>query len=72
MIQIALVHYRITNQGSQALFLVRGLHEYHRGKLRIGVARILAMNREHMSWNVTISEWPRCWTTRELRSGRVG
>ena len=30
-----------------------GLHKYRRWDLRIGDARVLAMNREHVSWSAT-------------------
>lgn len=55
----------------EALFFVRNLRKHCRWNLCIKVARVLALNREHLSRHA-IPGWYECWPTRELDFGRLG
>ena len=66
--------FHLTDQSSrqEVLFLVRGIHKYCRWNLCIEVARVLAMNRDHVLWRAASHGRSECWHTRELHFGRVG
>jgi len=66
--------FHLTDQSSrkEVPFFVRGLHQYCRWCLCIGVARGIATNREHVSCHAAIPGRSKCWHMRELHVGRVG
>lgn len=68
-----IITFHVTDQRSlqEVLFLVRGPHKYWRWNLCIEVARVLALNREHM-WRAASPGRPEYWSTRELHFSRVG
>jgi hypothetical protein len=62
----------IDQQTLQAFFLIRSLDKHRGRNLRVGVTRILATNRVHVSWNAASPSRSESRPTRELHAGRVG